>query len=498
MPEPLQHQNVDKKDDAVLAQEAQRHIAKSPTTQLVAELLTELRTRAFAWWTPERLRDIWGASDRMRWLADRADLRQQITTSLTGLVPKAARRKDAEFQAGLIDSAIDDGDVTLVAFEDAFDPSALAIYGPVREFWQQFRTRMPWEQDTPAHQELVAFLLTALLTDRGSLAGHTRKPILTPWDVRTAISGRVWHTRIPLEVRVAIDDARLERERDKGNDPFHAKDDLAIATCAIIAANVPLKELARLLDVAEKALGVAPPPAPVAPEALDPESTLSGDALVRAAEQAAREKAEANGKAGGAQAAAPAKPANAGADAGAAGAPGKSSPPPLPGAADGAPPKDAKDAKPESASATDAKGKAEPRADAKLDPKPEATPRSDAKPEAKAADPKAEPPKGDARPAETKPGDAKKLADAAAPAVPPAAAPAPGTAAPAAVAKGKEPAPPGPRASRPSFESWVNPKKLSALEEAAVAPEGEDVIIDDFGGADEDDRTSPGILPVKL
>jgi hypothetical protein len=221
----------------------------------MAELLTKLRAIDVTWWTPERLRSRWGAAERMRWYKDRWDLRQNITTELTGLAPKAARRKAPEFQAALIDSVLEEGDISIRSFEEAFEPMDLVIYGPAAAFWHAFRESMPWEQDTPVHQELLAWLLKALLTDRSSFAGLGRVPILTPWDVRTAINGKVWHTRIPLDVRVAIDDARFKQEKDKTSTPFHAESDLGIASAEIIAGNVPLRELIPVLLVAERAMG---------------------------------------------------------------------------------------------------------------------------------------------------------------------------------------------------------------------------------------------------
>jgi hypothetical protein len=253
-PEPLTHRGADQSDD-VLAAEASAHLARLPSLQLMAELLTRLREMRLPWWTPDHLRKAYGAADRMGWLAERPDLRQRITSELTGLAPKAARKKAPEFQAALIDSVIDDGDITVAAFEAAFDPADLAVYAPVSDLWRLFRRRMPWEDDATAHQDLVGWLVGALLADKSSLDAAPRTPILTPWHVRTAIDGRVWHARIPLDVRVAIDEARLRRERERPGDPFHAAHDLAHAPPALIAASIPLKDLVPVLDVAGRAMG---------------------------------------------------------------------------------------------------------------------------------------------------------------------------------------------------------------------------------------------------
>ncbi|XYI00831.1 hypothetical protein ACMHYB_14140 [Sorangium sp. So ce1128] len=250
----LQHREPDSKDDETLRREARVHLASEPALQLVAELIARLRELDLPWWTPVKLRERFGAVERMGWFRERSDVRQQITTSLTGLSPRAARRKTPDFQGALIDSVIDEGDITPRAFEAAFDPRDIAVYGPAGGYWQFFRESMPWDQDTPQHQEIVAWLLKALLADRSPFEGIGRTPILTPWDVRTAIDGRLWQTRIPLEVRVAIDNARLKQERERPGVPFHADGELAIAGPDVIAANIPPREILPVVQLAQKAM----------------------------------------------------------------------------------------------------------------------------------------------------------------------------------------------------------------------------------------------------
>lgn len=250
---PLSHLDADKKDDATLRREAEAHFAKSPGVQIVGELLCKLRSRALPWWSPEELRVFWNATERMRWLRERPDLREQITASLTGLPPSAARKKTPEFQGGLLDSFLEDGDVTLRQFEDAFDPIDLAVYGPATAIWRKFRERFPWDQDTAPNQEIVAFLLRALLADKSTQRSASRRPVLSPWEVRTAIPSAAWHARIPLDIRIAVDEARLQRE--KSGEPFGTAHELTIATPEVIAASVPLRELTCLLDLAQAAMG---------------------------------------------------------------------------------------------------------------------------------------------------------------------------------------------------------------------------------------------------
>lgn len=253
---PLHHHDAENLADDDLRRESRNHLSRNAHLQVIAELVARLRSLGLSWWTPTFAREAWPARARMRWFAQRPDLRQQITTSLTGLPVNTARRKSAEFQADLIDAAIDDGDVTVDRFEAAFDPSELACYGPAFEFWAQFRDRMPWEDDSPVHQKLVAWLLKTLLSDRSGTDGNMiRKPILTAWDVRSSIDARVWATRIPVEIRVAIDEARLRHERSRPREPFQARHELAIAVPEVITANIPLADLTQIITAAERAMG---------------------------------------------------------------------------------------------------------------------------------------------------------------------------------------------------------------------------------------------------
>ncbi|WP_438019274.1 hypothetical protein WMF18_09475 [Sorangium sp. So ce315] len=321
----LQHRDPDSKDDETLRREARVHLASEPALQLVAELVARLRELDLPWWTPVKLRERFGAIERMGWFRERSDVRQQITTSLTGLSSRAARRKTPDFQGALIDSVIDEGDITPRAFEAAFDPRDLAVYGPAAAYWQFFRESMPWDEDTPQHQEIVAWLLKALLADRSPFEGIGRTPILTPWDVRTAIDGRLWQTRIPLEVRVAIDNARLKQERERPGVPFHADGELAIAGPDVIAANIPPREILPVVQLAQKAMRFDAPrgaPKADAPKAAPAELSSGRSGGATAAPQGAAAAtasgapvsapASAPASSGGAAAAKPAAPASSG------------------------------------------------------------------------------------------------------------------------------------------------------------------------------------------
>jgi hypothetical protein len=261
---PLSHHDAESSDDDTLRRDARAHLAKWPYLQVMAELVTKLRASSLPFWSPSFTREQWRPLSRMQWLGQRADLRQRITSTLCGLPRNAARSKTPEFQASLIDAVLDHGDVSDEMFEEAFAPQDLVVYGPVGEIWTQFRVRMPWEDDSAAHQKLVGWLLRVLTSDRSTLdADLKRKPILTAWDVRTAIDARVWQERIPLETRAAIDEARIKQERSRPREPFHARHELAIATPELIAQHIPLVDLLPVLHVAEQALFSGEAAAPV-------------------------------------------------------------------------------------------------------------------------------------------------------------------------------------------------------------------------------------------
>ncbi|HVY45561.1 MAG TPA: hypothetical protein VHB21_06755, partial [Minicystis sp.] len=231
----FEHQDAERKSDASLAEEARAFLAGSPARQLVAEILHRLRATEAPFWSPEALRQRFPAEARMRWLAERPDVRQRVTSKLTGLAPKAARKKTPEFQAALVDSVLDEGDVSAKDFDAAFEAEELAVYGPADAIWRAFLDAIPWDARGAAHEELAAWLLDALLASTSGLAGaFARRPILTPLDVRQAIDAAAWHAQLPLDVRVAIDRARLAQERERPGVPFGAADELAFATPAVL------------------------------------------------------------------------------------------------------------------------------------------------------------------------------------------------------------------------------------------------------------------------
>jgi hypothetical protein len=241
-------------EDEVLVQLTREQLAGDPGTQLIAEMYGKLRSMDLAWWSPARLREYWPARDRMGWFADRPDVRQRLTIQLTGLAPRAARALKPAAQAELIDSVIESGDVTVHEFEIAFEPSEMAIHAPSGELWREFRERMPWEERTPEHKQVAAWLLGALLADRGDVASEKRQSLLTPLYLRSAIDSRAWQEHLPLEIRAAVDSARLRREWESPGKAFEARQELELVTIERLVEFLPLVELKGVLDAAERAL----------------------------------------------------------------------------------------------------------------------------------------------------------------------------------------------------------------------------------------------------
>ena len=254
-PEPLVHAGVASKTDDDLRDEARAHLARHAPLQVVAEVLIRLRGADLAWWTPEQLRARWGAHARLGWFEQRADLRQEITTALTGLVANTARKKPAAFQTDLIDAVIEDSDIGVRHFEGAFDPRDVVVYGPVAEIWNDVIHRIPWEAsgaDLPPR--LVEALLEMLLTDRSAPFGLSRTPVLTPWELRDAIDTRAWQQRLPLDVRVVVEEARLGHD-ERIPASFRARDDGPGAALRAIAEAIPLAELRPAFVAAGEAMG---------------------------------------------------------------------------------------------------------------------------------------------------------------------------------------------------------------------------------------------------
>jgi hypothetical protein len=253
-PKALFHDDAEQSDDAARRQ-ARAWAAKSPQVQFIAELIAMLRAADTTWWSPDVLCTLWPPLTRMRWFAQRPDIRQRVTTAVTGLAKNAARTKSCEFQAELIEAALAGGDADAATFDAAFEPLEIATYGSAQDIWGQFKDRMSWTSDSPSNQKLVGQLLRALLAERHPLdAEMIRRPILTACEMREAIDSTIWQTCIPLELRVAMDDARVRWEKARPKEPYHARHDLQIATPELIPVHLALVDLLGVVRAAERSL----------------------------------------------------------------------------------------------------------------------------------------------------------------------------------------------------------------------------------------------------
>lgn len=268
---PFVHKDPKASDEA-LAKEAEDYLGRTAALQVMVELTTTLRELDLPWWSPEKRRAALSATDRMRALAHRPDIRQRIMVALCGLPPKAARRMDGDSQSKLIDEVLEE-DRPVHEFEEAYKPEELVVYGnPALQFYQ-FMDAMPFDKDTDAHKQLVAKIIESFLNDKREVDKKKLQPVLTYWDVRTSIEYDVWQECIPRELRVAVDKARLELEKTKSREPFTAKAEIEIVGVANIAKHLSLKHIVPILEAAAKKMGFERPAAPKAEDStLDLES----------------------------------------------------------------------------------------------------------------------------------------------------------------------------------------------------------------------------------
>jgi hypothetical protein len=253
-PPPLVHARTDDVD--ALKQEQSDHLARWPALQVMAEALIALRAAGAPWWESAALGVRWPLSERLQWLEQRPDLREDVTRRLTGLTLREGRGRSVAFQAELID-AVAEPRIDARRIEEAFDPRDLATYAPVGELWDEMMRRIPWDAEIPP--ALVEQLLGILLAERSTLLGATRSPVLSAWKLRAAIDTRAWQAHVPSRVRAAVDEARLHKELVEPGAPFTARDELAIATPAVLASNLPLRALRPVFVAAARVLGFEVP-----------------------------------------------------------------------------------------------------------------------------------------------------------------------------------------------------------------------------------------------
>lgn len=251
----LAHKDTDRKSDEQLAQEAKDHLAASVPLQVTAEFIRAVRKLNLEELDAPVRRTLLTATDRMQALTQRPDIRQRVTTTLAGVPAKAARKMDANFQASLLDQVVDSEDRTPTELDEAFDPDELVVYCDAAKILNGFLGEFNWEADADPRRDAVASLIESFLKERGQHGGKPLKPILTPWDVMSAISPEIWHSKVPLDIRVKIHQAWLEQERTKPRDPFTAKQALEIADARILVAHILLADLHGVIQLGLKKMG---------------------------------------------------------------------------------------------------------------------------------------------------------------------------------------------------------------------------------------------------
>jgi hypothetical protein len=257
VPPPLVHAS-EAADPDTLEREVTDHLARWPALQVMTEVLTSVRTAGVSWWAPAACAR-WSAAERLRWLEQRCDLRDRITRALTGLALRDGQRRSVVFQSELIEASADPV-VDALRLDGAFEPRELVVYGPVAELWDEVMRRIPW--DGELHPALVEQLLTAFLATRSTTLETTRSPILSPWQLRTAIDTRAWQAHVPARIRAAVDEARLHKELVAPGVPFTSRDELEIVTPSALASYLPLRVLRPVFSAAARVMNLEPHVAP--------------------------------------------------------------------------------------------------------------------------------------------------------------------------------------------------------------------------------------------
>lgn len=220
----------------------------SREAQFLGALYERLRERPRPWWSSAVLREVFPTEMRFHWLEKRPDLRERVTHALTGFPKKALRNADIAFQAGLVERVVESGDVSVEAWEAAFDPADLVEHAPPALVWATFRHRFPWTDPAREDQELLVWLLHELLEEKKE--GTRTTSIMTPLYVRSAIDVRAWQEHIPLEIRVQVDGRRLRKELE--GKTFTCRDELAVVKIERIVEHLPALHLKGILDALER------------------------------------------------------------------------------------------------------------------------------------------------------------------------------------------------------------------------------------------------------
>jgi hypothetical protein len=250
---PLRHADAASKSDEQLTKEADAFLQEHPPLQFVAECIDKLRELQVPWFSPERLREKFPARVRMMWLEQRPDLRQEITTKLTGLKAPLARKRDPERQAQDIDEAI--GLVcTPQDFEEAFVSTQLVVYGDARAIFAFINAHMPWKEQTQQHRDFAYTALQSLLDPRG------KKPrIMEHLEMRMTLDEFHLQKHLPPDIRSIANKARFKYEKENPGKPFTAEMEFEYLKLRLLTTHLELIEIRKVWDRGVEIMGLNTP-----------------------------------------------------------------------------------------------------------------------------------------------------------------------------------------------------------------------------------------------
>jgi len=229
-----------KAPDEELITQANAHLEETPAAQWLAEVLRYLADAGLPWWKPEDFLMHYPPSKVMDWFSERPDLRQIVTTAITGLGKNTARRKSPNDQAKLIDEALENNDANAADYQKAVPVIPLVLYGDAMDIWKALSESLDWTNHDVEHNALFAFFIDRLLASSSMLMeGMKRTPILTHLQVRSAIDEMVWVKSIPVETHVTINKTRLMKLRECPDEAFSAEEELTLVTSETIARSIP-------------------------------------------------------------------------------------------------------------------------------------------------------------------------------------------------------------------------------------------------------------------
>jgi len=246
---PLVH-NESSKTAEELAGEAEDYFARHPALQFLAAFLEHARQQKI--WSAQEEFNVITVNERMLCLAQRPDLRGNITHHSTGLFLPIAQAMKFEDQVMLINAAAAIEPERLL---ELFTPKISATYCDLHPLWSLFKDQkmeLLLKTDLDAVKKIFAMFLEQSMA----------KNLLSHWDMRMALR-HAWHLYIPIEMREKVDLLRLMHEHKNPRLPFTAKMEMEIITPDIILSELPLTEFFPVIEAIESALDykkeIAPP-----------------------------------------------------------------------------------------------------------------------------------------------------------------------------------------------------------------------------------------------